>query len=128
ASQIGITLRAAKEEYKHFQSAVERRVDDALRQAIIEKAWSERPRPIRVATMQSARFLQERGEFDALRNKAHSIYDISIPDLQGVPSTAKLNTPDHHRATVDTAPDPTWTPAQIHQAAMDPSLSQEGDS
>lgn len=125
ASQIGITLRTAKEEYTHFQSAVERRVDDTLRQTILEKAWSERPRTIRVAMIQSARFLEERGGLDKLRDKAHIIYDISVPDLQGVPSTVKLNTPSDHHIPADTAPEPSWTPVQIHQAAVDPSLFQE---
>jgi hypothetical protein len=114
---IGVALKDAKANYEHFQTAVTSQVDLSMRQALVSKAWENRPANVRASLDRAAQFCVERKKFEDMQNDAKASFDIEPSEAEDFPLSAEF--PQRETAVVDTPSEPStdWTPKQLRQAA-----------
>ncbi len=117
---ITLSLKNATENYTQFRADLRQHVDIALRRVLIKKAWSERPREMREEITRAAEFYRKRKEFAAEQSRAADYLGTVAKEDESFPLAAEVPKSD---VTVDARkpendpPSPTWTPADLQEAA-----------
>ncbi len=119
--KIGLTLRDAKQDYDHFQAALAVNADSFLRQALAERAWNQRPQPLREEMDQSAQFLAERRQYEDMRERAkdssQAVVDAAPLSFPASVDVASYVSADDTGSASAEPPAPSWTPGALRQAS-----------
>jgi hypothetical protein len=125
--RIGIQLRDSSQRYEEFRSKVSEEVDRSLRDALVEKAWAERPPELKKLMRESGQFYEERREFETKYKAALDDLGPLLPRVREPfpPSgdlPARVSKPT---AQSESAPDSSWTPWELQRTSEEASALEE---
>jgi hypothetical protein len=117
---ITLSLKNASEDYKSFRSDLRARADIALRYALVNRAWTERPQELKEAITSAGEFYRERSEFQSEQSKAEQNFGIRLKKDEAFPLAIQVPNADvtvEPGGVPEDLPPPSWTPADLQKAA-----------
>jgi len=122
SAPISLSLKDATKDYEAFRSDLGNHVDIALRHALVNRAWIERPPALNAEMTRAAELFKERREFEAEQSKATESFEIKPQDAEPFPLTANVPNNDvtvEAVGVIDDPPSPSWTPGDLRRAASE---------
>lgn len=121
-NRMSLQLKNVEEAYSQFQRALSQKMDRALREAIIDRAWKARPRLLKVEMKHAAEFQRKREDFDDMRQTAEADFHIRREMPPGILGAVDLPP----KSAIVSASGPlvekaagSWTERDLSQAAME---------